>query len=189
MLEESLFNPISTTPNTEKKGVPGFSERLNFVFDLADAPSDTRLSWGAKRWSVVPNTVKNWVKGDIPPQHFATLELVVNDLLEMIKSNVDKTAVIGWLYAGGQNPFDVKSRNTYQNELPPINHMLQMKIFNKLYELGLEKNLDVNKVEEQKINRIINSVYFKIIYKRETEPEFDVLDVVPLLRTFINTIG
>lgn len=187
MVEQALTKKSLDTSVPDKKGgVPGFSKRLNFIFDLAGAPAETRLSWGAKKWAVVPNTVKNWVKGDIPPQNFGTLELVVNDLLNIIQSNIDKTAVIGWLYAGGKNPFLTGSTSTASNDLTSINHFLQMKIFNKLYEIAKERGVDINLVDESKVNWVINSAYLSITSHQEINSTYDVNDEIPLLNKFID---
>ncbi|RYY74583.1 MAG: hypothetical protein EOO52_13545 [Gammaproteobacteria bacterium] len=150
-----MSNVRTPAKSNEVKGVPGFSARLDKLFDYAGVPSDTRLSWGAKRWGVVPNTVRNWIKLDTPPANHSTLLLVLSDLLQMFNCSVDKTLVVGWLYAGGKNPFEVGNGLNS----PPINHILQIKIFNRAYTQCSKIGVDLNSVSEAVVNDLINSAY------------------------------
>lgn len=149
-----------TGPNSDrsldKKGVPGFSLRLGQVFDRAGAPDKTRLSWGAKRWNVVPNTIGNWLKYDIAPSNHGTLMVVLNDLIELSGEKVDVNEVVGWLYSGGANPF-----NKTQQSSQPIDHMLQIRIFNILTAACKLKNWDVNRLPLNLVNTLINDAYIE----------------------------
>jgi hypothetical protein len=182
MVTSTLNESTTVVSSLDKKGVPGFSLRLNYLFDLACAPSETRLSWGAKKWNVVPNTVRNWIKCDIPPQSFATLDAVVAELLNDIGSKVDKTSVLGWLFAGGANPFETcLTRKT--NDAVPINHILQLKIFNKLYEVGRNMGVNINALDEAKINDIISAAYSVFMDRSSLNPEYDVSDLADTLKS------
>lgn len=168
-------------PTPAKKGVPGFSDRLNQLFDKAGAPTDTRLSWGSKKWSVVPNTIKNWLHHNIPPQQFATLEEVVGDLLKLMNSKTDRSAVIGWLYAGGKNPFDRADASSPA----AVNHVLQLKIYNALYEASRLKGIDLNNVSEKEVNQTISAIYQHLETRREKGLTSDIMEVMPVFAELI----
>lgn len=169
---------------TDKKGVPGFSQRLNYLFDLAGTPSDTRLTWGAKRWSVVPNTVRNWIKLDTPPQNYSTLDFVVSDLLKMANVLIDKTSIIGWLYAGGTNPFETKPLA----QMPTIDVMTQIKIFNLAFSLSAEKGIDLNSMPEQSVNEIINIAYSHLVENSDSANRGDIGRITPFLNELLSAL-
>jgi len=115
-------------------GVPGFSDRLNEIFDLAGAPVDSRLSWGAAKWNVVPNTVRNWLRLDTPPQQYLMLDRVVSDLLSLFENSVNRASVIGWLFAGGSNSFA-------PHEITNLDKIEYVDLF-ELYKVEIIKALD-----------------------------------------------
>lgn len=172
----------SALASAEKKGVPGFSQRLDSIFDLAGTPSDSRLSWGAKRWNVAPNTVRNWLTLDTPPQHFSTLDLVVADLLQMMNSRVDKTAVIGWLYAGGTNPFDSNQQVIPSN----ISLLQQIQIFNSIYPIAKEFDIDLNNFTESKVNKIIKTAF---LYCQENALKIEIVEKEVIINFILDSLA
>lgn len=149
-------------------GVPGFSKRLNYLFDLAGAPKDVRLTWGSERWNCVPNTIGNWLKRDIVPKKFTVLQVVVNDLLNSIPGRYDINLVIAWLYTGTNNPFETKGDNHFDQ----IDHLLQIKIFNKIYEMCMFQNIDFEGVDCVARNRVISMVYY-YVYFNDSASSYD----------------
>lgn len=171
----------------DKKGVPGFSQRLNILFDKAGAPIETRLTWGSKRWQVAPNTVRNWIRLDIPPQSFATLENVVSDLLNQSISKTDKSSVIGWLYAGGKNPFDKKEEASVSDQ-QPINHMLQFQIYNALFKACQDKGIDLNNADPEKVYQIILAIYLHLETQRASGLSINIIDAMPIFANLIKAL-
>lgn len=161
------------------KGVPGFSSRLNYLFDLAGAPRDTRLSWGSAKWGCVANTIGNWIKKDAPPQRFTTLQTVVNDLLDEIPEKYDANQIIGWLYTGANSPFEA---NEPRQPYPQIDHVLQVKIFNRLYQLCLFYDIDLDKVDSAETNRAISTLYWYLQSRIAAGLDGDVKEATPIMK-------
>lgn len=84
--------------------VEGFSKRFNILLDRAGFPRQTRMTAGAKRFDVVPNTFKSWITADrIPGTHALLLE-IVETLLKEIGGRHNAKAVVAWLLAGDAVP-------------------------------------------------------------------------------------
>lgn len=174
--------------NTDEdcKGVPGFSLRLNTLFDMAGAPKDTRLAWGSARWNRAPNTIGNWIKKDSPPQRYTTLQAVVADLLNLIPGRYDSHQVIGWLYTGSANPFSTTTTFTGSE---PINHLLQVKIFNRLYQTCLFKEIDFDAIDSNITNRMISVIYWYLSLRRKAGFSDDVKEANFLMKLFIDNLA
>lgn len=84
--------------------VEGFSKRFNILLDRSGFPKQNRMSAGAKRFQVVPNTFKSWITADrIPGTHALLLE-IVEALLKEIGGRLNAKAVVAWLLAGDAVP-------------------------------------------------------------------------------------
>lgn len=87
--------------------VDGFSKRFNYLMDRARFPKENRISEGARRFDVVPNTFKNWCVANKIPGNYSVLVQVVRELLREIPGTYNHKAVVAWLLAGDAvpNPF------------------------------------------------------------------------------------
>lgn len=179
---------LNENSNTDQdcKGVPGFSKRFNELFDMAGAPKDTRLAWGAAKWGCAPNTIGNWIKKDSPPQRYTTLQSVVADLLLLIQGRYDANEVIGWLYTGTANPFVEKQTST---NMEPINHVLQVKIFNRLYQMCIFKDFDLDEVDINRTNKIISVIYWYLHFRQKAGLSADVKDAGFIMKTFVASLA
>ena len=105
---------IDTRPSNANV-VGGFSERFNYLLDRARFPKKNRMTLGAERFDVVPNTFGSWMKDDkIPGKHSTLLEITQSLLREIPGSRYNAKAVVAWLLAGDAvpNPFDGDSTDT-----------------------------------------------------------------------------
>lgn len=84
--------------------VEGFSKRFNILLDRAGFPRQNRMSAGAKRFDVVPNTFKSWITADRIPGTHALLVEIVEALLKEIGGRHNARAVVAWLLAGDAVP-------------------------------------------------------------------------------------
>lgn len=87
--------------------IAGFSERFNSLMDRASVPRENRITYCAKRFDVVHNTVISWLEKDKIPGKHALLVRIVGDLLKNIPGRYDTHAVVAWLLTGDSvpNPF------------------------------------------------------------------------------------
>lgn len=90
------------------KAIEGFSRRFNELLDMAKSPTRGRITWGAEKFGVRPNTFSNWLQKDEPPRLYNTLIEVSRILLEDIPGDYDAKAVAAWLQNGASvpNPFE-----------------------------------------------------------------------------------
>lgn len=149
-------------------GIPGFSGRLNYLFDLAGAPRDTRQTWGSQKWKCVPNTVARWLKEDCPPK-FSMLSEVVTDLLLLVPGRYDKTTTLAWLYTGQPNPFDVNHTSLSE----PIDHVLQAKIYNRLYQMCDYVGENLDELPQENVNKLVSSVYWYLSLRKKYGLDYD----------------
>ena len=93
---ESLVKP-SAAGNV----VEGFSQRFNVLLDRARFPKQNRITIGAKRFDVVPNTFKAWCTADKIPGAHTDLVRIVDELLREVPGRYNSRAVVAWLLWGG----------------------------------------------------------------------------------------
>jgi hypothetical protein len=148
------------------KGVPGFGQRLGILFDMANAPKDTRLTWGANRWKCAPNSVRNWLVKDLPPQKFTGLLAIVEDLLSFVPGKYDVNRVTGWLYTGTNNPFIDSSEAT--------DHILQAKIYNRFYQMALFTGHELDSLPQDKLNKMISVIYWYLHFRKKYGMDSDI---------------
>ena len=73
--------------------VEGFSQRFNVLLDRARFPKPNRITVGAKRFDVVPNTFKAWCTGDKIPGTHTDLLRIVDELLRDMPGRYNPRAV------------------------------------------------------------------------------------------------
>jgi hypothetical protein len=171
---------INASILAETKGVPGFGKRLNTLFDMANAPKDTRLTWGATRWNCAPNSVRNWIVKDLPPQKFTSLLAIVEDLLSFVPGKYDVNKVTGWLYTGANDPF---------NTAPEvIDHVLQAKIYNRFYQMALYTGHELDDMPQDKLNAMISGVYWYLHFRKKYGLDSDVKTATHIMTSLLNTL-
>ena len=79
--------------------------------DRAAVPRENRITVGARRFDVVPNTFINWCEKDKIPGKHALLVQIVDALLKDVPARHDTHAVVAWLLTGDAvpNPFHDES--------------------------------------------------------------------------------
>jgi hypothetical protein len=115
---KSLLTDISMAEAGSKSStanvVDGFSKRFNFLLDRARFPKKNRMTLGAQRFEVVPNTFGSWMKDDRIPGKHSTLLDITKALLTDIPGRYNTKAVVAWLLAGDAvpNPFEGDASDT-----------------------------------------------------------------------------
>jgi hypothetical protein len=105
--------------------VEGFSERFNFILDRARWPKQNRMTIGAKRFAVAPNTFKHWMVSNRIPCPHASLVEVAEQISADIPGKYDARAVVGWLLGGDAVPNPFREDNT--DNLKTVSAYLEIK--------------------------------------------------------------
>ena len=130
--------------------VDGFSKRFNYLLDRARFPKKNRMTLGAQRFDVVPNTFGSWMKDDRIPGKHSTLLDVTKDLLSDIPGRYNTKAVAAWLLAGDAvpNPFEGDSSDT----------LALVDLYLQVSEIAKREGIDFNKLPRDVRNLILKRV-------------------------------
>lgn len=144
--ETELPSKMSSTGNV----VEGFSDRFNFLLDRARWPKQNRMSLGARRFNVVPNTFKHWlVSNRIPGTHAALIE-ITEQILADVPGRYNPKAVVAWLLAGDAVPNPFGDDNSDAIQL--VNLYLQIS------EIAKSEGVDFNALPREVRNLILKRV-------------------------------
>ena len=136
-------------PSTASNVVEGFSRRFNFLLDRARLPQQNRITIGAKRFDVVPNTFKAWCTADRIPGAHTDLVRIVDELLREIPGRYNSRAVVAWLLAGDAVP------NPFGDDTDAL---LLVELYLKLSDIAKHEGMDFDKLPRNVRNLILRRV-------------------------------
>jgi hypothetical protein len=122
MTSETEVAPSKLAPGNI---VEGFSDRFNFLLDRARWPKQNRMTIGAKRFAVAPNTFKHWMVSNRLPCPHASLVEIAEQISAEIPGKYDAKAVVCWLLAGDAVPNPFREDNT--DNLKTVSAYLEIK--------------------------------------------------------------
>ena len=129
--------------------VEGFSQRFNVLLDRARFPKPNRITVGAKRFDVVPNTFKAWCTGDKIPGTHTDLLRIVDELLRDMPGRYNPRAVAAWLLAGDAVP------NPFGDDTDAL---LLVELYLKLSDIAKHEGMDFDKLPRNVRNLILRRV-------------------------------
>jgi hypothetical protein len=129
--------------------VEGFSQRFNFLLDRARVPKQNRITVGAKRFDVVPNTFKAWCTADKIPGAHGDLVRIVDELLRDMPGRYNPRAVVAWLLAGDAVP------NPFGDDTDAL---LLVELYLKLSDIAKHEGMDFDKLPRNVRNLILRRV-------------------------------
>ena len=141
--------------------VDGFSKRFNFLLDRARFPKKNRMTLGAERFEVVPNTFGSWMKDDkIPGTHSKLLD-VTKSLLSDIPGRYNAKAVVAWLLAGDAvpNPFEGDASDT----------LALVDLYLQVSEIARREGLNFDKLPRDVRNLILKRVRASLPHQLDEE--------------------
>jgi hypothetical protein len=129
--------------------VDGFSERFNALLDRARFPKQNRITVGAKRFDVVPNTFKAWCTADKIPGTHTDLLRIVDELLREVPGRYNARAVAAWLLAGDAVP------NPFGDDTDAL---LLVELYLKLSDIAKHEGMDFGRLPRSVRNLILRRV-------------------------------
>jgi hypothetical protein len=129
--------------------VEGFSQRFNLVLDRARFPKQNRITVGAKRFDVVPNTFKAWCTADKIPGTHSDLLRITSELLREMPGRYNARAVVAWLLAGDAVP------NPFGDDTDAL---LLVELYLKLSDIAKHEGMDFDKLPRNVRNLILKRV-------------------------------
>lgn len=129
--------------------VEGFSQRFNVLLDRARFPKQNRITVGAKRFDVVPNTFKAWYSGDKIPGTHADLVRIAEELLRDVPGRYNSRAVVAWLLAGDAVP------NPFGDDTDAL---LLVELYLKLSDIAKHEGMDFDQLPRNVRNLILRRV-------------------------------
>ena len=136
-------------PSVGGNVVEGFSERFNLLLDRARFPKQNRITIGAKRFDVVPNTFKAWCTADKIPGAHTDLLRIVDELLREVPGRYNSRAVVAWLLAGDAVP------NPFGDDTDAL---LLVELYLKLSDIAKHEGMDFDKLPRNVRNLILRRV-------------------------------
>lgn len=130
--------------------VEGFSKRFNVLLDRARFPKKNRMTHGAKRFGVVPNTFGSWMNDDKIPRHGTLLEVAADALRDIPEGRYNTKAVVAWLLYGDAvpNPFEGESTDT----------LALVDLYLQISDVAKAEGLDFSKLPKDVRNLILKRV-------------------------------
>lgn len=129
--------------------VKGFSDRFNALLDRAGFPKQNRLTVGAKRFGIVPNTFRSWCVQDKIPQTHSDLVGIVEKLLKDVPGRYNARAVVAWLLAGDAVP------HPFTDEADAL---LLVELYFRIREIAKSEKIEFEKLPRDVRNLILKRV-------------------------------